>query len=136
MPPKWDEIASDEEFLLLPEEEKSKVRGRYFENVIKKDPEFASLGTDEQDAVHERFFGFARQKTPLEKITEFLIEKPAEGAEVIREKIAGTIAPTEQEIEQEAQKTGETPLGMIAGRTAAQTLTQLIPMTPAVVGRA
>ena len=72
--------------------------------------------------------------SPLAQVGSFakkhLLDEPAKGAEVLREAIAEKIAPSEFELEQKAKETGDVSYLDIAKTTGAETLAELIPMTP------
>jgi hypothetical protein len=133
MASKWNEVVASEKYQVLDEEEKSKVRQRYFDNVITKSPVYSSLPDSEKLKVQEKFFGelqpgFAERSFQTAK--NFLWDEPARGAAVLREAGADMISSNPADIEAQAQATGEVPLGKIALRTAAETAAELIPMTP------
>lgn len=74
-------------------------------------------------------------------IKKFLIDKPAEAAPIVREfladQLAGTLAgdpttrATREAIEARAQKTGKVPVTDVINRTLAESIPDLIPLTPA-----
>jgi len=61
---------------------------------------------------------------------EFLIDKPAEAAGQLREAITEKLGPSVEDIEAQAAETGKPPYGQIAKRVGAETLAELVPMTP------
>lgn len=133
-PAKWKDVVASEKYQALDEEEKSKVRQRYFDNVISKDPVYGSLPDTEKLKVQERFFGDVPQSfadRALSQTKDFMLNRPAEGAAVLRDAAVEAVgAPSESDIEAAAAQTGEVPVAKIAGRVAAQTASELIPLTP------
>lgn len=86
----------------------------------------------------QRLLGRLRQaggQTPVkasvvEKAKEFFVTRPARGAEVLREAGADVVSPTRADIMAQAEKTGRVPYGRIAGRVAAETAAEMVPLTP------
>lgn len=60
---------------------------------------------------------------------EFLISRPAEAADTLRDAFVDLLAPSEQEIE-EAAAGGDVPYGKILRRTAADVVAEGVPLTP------
>lgn len=132
-PPKWSDVIANEQYRALPDDEKSKVRQRYFDNVISKNPVYSNLADSEKMKVQERFFGEARPSM-VERVVsggkDFFIDKPGAGAKVLRGAAVDAVAPDESDIESQAAETGEVPYGKIALRTAAATAADFVPLTP------
>ena len=136
-PPKWSEVVTSDKYQLLNEQEKGVVRQRYWDNVISQDRGYVSLPDPEKLKVQERFFGEVRPslvERAFQQTKEFLWDQPAEGAEILREAGADAISPTPVQIEDRARMTGQVPYMRIAGRVAAETALEFIPMTPTEIG--
>lgn len=136
MAAQWSDIIRDPEYTVLSEEEKTKVRKRYFDNVVSTDPGFKGLDDAGKQKVQSQFFtdepsGF---KLPG-PVKSFLVERTADiftepfRRKQRREALTELVGGGDGAIEKEARETGEVPFGRIARRTAMETATELIPVT-------
>lgn len=153
----WTEVASDSNFIALPEEEKSKVRQRYFNNVISKDVQFGLLPDEEKDKVNAAFFGERIEATEEElsrafsevkmekvdigksivssKAFQKVVAEPQEGAEILREAFTEKFIPLLDK-PTPTVRSQISPLGpqittrSTVGRGLLKLGTQLIPITP------
>lgn len=69
-----------------------------------------------------------------EKLSKFVFKEgfqdPAKAAPIVREYLSDLVSSSPAEIEAEAQRTGKINFPKIAGRVAAESISELIPMTP------
>lgn len=130
----WNDVVADDRYQTLSDADKSDVRKQYFENIVAKDPRYEGLPDADKLDVQKKFFGdnvpqgYVDQA--FQRTKEFFVDKPAEGAAVLRGAATDAIAPTEDAITAQAAQTGDVPYAKIAARTAVSTATDLIPLTP------
>lgn len=126
----WQDVIADPEYIALPEEEKSEIRKRYWNNVVLKDPDTQRLDVGGIAKLEEQFFGTPKKENLLSKVKKFAYDAPKEGAATIRDWAAGSISPTEQEIVDTATRTGDVPETKILLNMAARGAAEIVPMTP------
>jgi len=80
----WDKIANDPDYINLPDEEKRKVKEKYFQNVIAKDPDYLNLPDEEKEKVRIKFLG--EGKSFLQRLAS-LFERKKSKREQRKEKI-------------------------------------------------
>jgi len=59
MAAKWNEVTSSPQYQSLPPEEQTKLKDRFFENVVSKSPQYQGLDPEAQGQIKNRFYGTA-----------------------------------------------------------------------------
>jgi len=105
MPATWNQIASDQDYIGLPEPEKVKVQRDFFSSQIARDPDFQALPPVEKQTVVRDFFSTAQavQKHPL---IQRALAKTGE--------IAGSIVHRTRPIAEEIERLPLSPLSVPA----------------------